>query len=180
MIGTTAFLLGLVSVMSSIAVSQKSASGAMTKARPVRKPERLPDGIYGPIRPKPLVLQDGKILSGSSTEDERSWNVWIERSPDNGRTWKGIGPITVPQYLAPDTPSSSQDEPYGIIQPCIVSLGGAICGFAPFQARTLAGFASPIQLTMAKRGVRRNPLICRTPTRALMLFLFRIQRSSQS
>jgi predicted neuraminidase len=88
------------------------------------EPERLPHGIYGPIRAKPLVLQNGKILSGSSTEDEHSWNVWIERSPDNGRTWKKIGPITVPQHLAPETPSSYLDEPYGIIQPSIVSLGG--------------------------------------------------------
>jgi predicted neuraminidase len=88
-------------------------------------PERLPAGIYGPIRAKPLVLADGTVVSGSSTEDDRSWNVWIERSADNGRTWKKSGPVTVPlNSLFAEHAKLGLDEPYGIIQPSIVSLGG--------------------------------------------------------
>ena len=59
------------------------------------KPERLPAGLLGPIRAKPLVLADGTIVSGSSVEAYKTWAAWIERSTDNGATWKKIGPITV-------------------------------------------------------------------------------------
>ncbi|MEO8028681.1 MAG: exo-alpha-sialidase, partial [Bryobacteraceae bacterium] len=44
------------------------------------KPEHLPAGLYGPIRAKPLVMDDGTIVSGTSVESYRSWAVWIERS----------------------------------------------------------------------------------------------------
>lgn len=87
--------------------------------------ERLPAGIYGPIRTKPLVLKDGTVVSGSSIEDDHAWNVWIERSSDNGKTWKKVGPITVPRHAAAHRQSPPNlHEPYGIIQPSIVSLGG--------------------------------------------------------
>ena len=79
--------------------------------------EHLPAGIIGPVRAKPLVLPDGTIVSGSSTESYHSWAVWIERSRDQGKTWAKIGPI-VP---TPTDPASNQRE--GIIQPSVVSLG---------------------------------------------------------
>lgn len=82
------------------------------------QPERLPDGILGPIKDKPLVLDDGTIISGSSVETLQFWNVWIERSTDNGITWNKFGPITVP----PQSQISAPSTPYGIIQPSIVQL----------------------------------------------------------
>lgn len=54
--------------------------------------EMLPDGILGPIRAKPLVLDDGVIVSGSSVEGSGGWRAYIERSTDDGRTWARIGP----------------------------------------------------------------------------------------
>ena len=51
---------------------------------------RLPDGILGPIKNKPVRLSDGSIVCGSSTESpERpsTWRVHFERSVDAGRTW---------------------------------------------------------------------------------------------
>jgi len=51
---------------------------------------RLPDGILGPIKNKPVRLADGVILAPSSTESpERPsrWRVHFERSLDGGRTW---------------------------------------------------------------------------------------------
>lgn len=50
-------------------------------------PKRLPEGILGPIKNKPLQLDNGVILSPSSTETEQRWKAHIERSTDNGRTW---------------------------------------------------------------------------------------------
>lgn len=55
---------------------------------------RLPDGILGPIKNKPVQLADGTIVSGSSTESvEQGWRVHLERSQDLGRSWQKIGPL---------------------------------------------------------------------------------------
>ena len=103
------------------------------------KPERLPAGLLGPIRAKPLVLEDGTIVSGSSVEAYKTWAAWIERSTDNGETWKKIGPIVVTESQdkaeapAPDPPMDSPEirakdhgprEFEGIIQPSVVRLSG--------------------------------------------------------
>jgi alpha-L-fucosidase len=53
-------------------------------------PERLPAGILGPIKNKPVQLPDGTIVSGSSVETSQSWKVHIEISLDSGKTWKVI------------------------------------------------------------------------------------------
>jgi predicted neuraminidase len=96
--------------------------------------EHLPAGLYGPIRAKPLVLDDGTVVSGTSVESYRSWACWIERSTDNGKTFAKIGPITVaPDFVKPVEPSivpheaanpSDWDKTEGIIQPSVVWLGG--------------------------------------------------------
>jgi predicted neuraminidase len=56
---------------------------------------RLPDGILGPIKNKPVRLADGSIVSPSSTESTDSpstWRVHFERSADGGRTWTAVRP----------------------------------------------------------------------------------------
>lgn len=50
-------------------------------------PERLPDDIAGPIKNKPILLDDGTLLCGSSTEDQ-GWRVHMEMTADGGKTWK--------------------------------------------------------------------------------------------
>ena len=81
--------------------------------------EHLPAGVTGPIRAKPLVMDDGTVVSGTSVESYHTWAAWIERSTDNGRSWRRIGPITVP-YSLPSPPPRT----YGIIQPSVVSVSG--------------------------------------------------------
>lgn len=112
--------------------------------------EKLPDGILGPIKDKPLVLGDGLIVSGSSVEGD-GWAAWIERSVDDGRTWTKFGPITVPE--SGDVPSDAEiaavqkqfpgvkypprGRTVGIIQPTVVSMGGHHLRFyARSQTRT--------------------------------------------
>ena len=58
--------------------------------------ERLPDGILGPIKNKPVVLADSTIVAGSSTESidaTPTWRVHFEISRDNGRTWVATGNV---------------------------------------------------------------------------------------
>lgn len=70
---------------------------------------RLPDGILGPIKNKPIELPDGTILSPSSTESKigDSWKVHMERSTDEGKTWTKI-------QVDPETK-------FGVIQPSILT-----------------------------------------------------------
>jgi predicted neuraminidase len=57
---------------------------------------RLPDGILGPIKNKPVQLADGTIVAPTSNEtDERpsKWTVHFERSTDGGQTWVATPPL---------------------------------------------------------------------------------------
>jgi predicted neuraminidase len=84
------------------------------------------------------VLADGTIVSGSSVEAYGTWAAWIERSTDNGITWRKMGPITIAETqdkAEPPYPDPPMDSPElrakdhgprqfeGIIQPSVVSLG---------------------------------------------------------
>lgn len=55
-------------------------------------PKRLPEGILGPIKNKPVQLANGDILCPSSTEHD-GWRVHFERTGDLGRTWQATLPV---------------------------------------------------------------------------------------
>jgi len=57
-------------------------------------PQRLPEGILGPVKNKAVILADGGWLSASSTEGNKDgWLIHFELSRDAGKTWKKIGPV---------------------------------------------------------------------------------------
>ena len=68
------------------------------------KPRRLPDGILGPIKNKPVQLANGDILSPTSVEGD-GWRVHFERSSDLGRTWQATPPINDGREIAAIQPS---------------------------------------------------------------------------
>jgi predicted neuraminidase len=74
------------------------------------KPERLYNGLFGPVKNKPVLLPDGSILSPSSTEFTaplgRAWQVHFERSTDEGRNWQRIGPVNEGLAIQAIQPSS--------------------------------------------------------------------------
>lgn len=75
---------------------------------------RLPDGILGPIKNKPVQLPNGDILSPTSNETHEKpskWSVHFERSSDLGKTWQKIGPV-------------NDGVAIQAIQPSILFLGG--------------------------------------------------------
>lgn len=72
--------------------------------------KRLPDGILGPVKNKPVELPGGVLLSGSSSEHD-GWRVHFERSPDLGKTWELIGPV-------------NDGAEFSAIQPSILKMGG--------------------------------------------------------
>ena len=83
--------------------------------------ERLPAGLLGPIRAKPLVLDDGAIVAGTSLESHGSWTISIERSTDNGKTWTRIGPIPLAAQAKRNPLAWARN--HGLIQPSVVQLG---------------------------------------------------------
>ena len=65
---------------------------------------RLPDGILGPIKNKPVQLANGDILCPTSSE-HAGWRVHFERSSDLGQTWQVIGPVNDGRELSAIQPS---------------------------------------------------------------------------
>ncbi|APO94701.1 sialidase family protein [Xanthomonas vesicatoria] len=67
-------------------------------------PRRLPDGILGPIKNKPVQLPDGRILAPSSSED-RGWRAHLEWSDDDGEHWQRGMPLNDPSVIGAIQPS---------------------------------------------------------------------------
>jgi predicted neuraminidase len=67
--------------------------------------------LTGPILNKPVQLDDGTIIAGSSIQEGGSgssgWSIHVERSTDNAQTWTKIGPIS--------------DSKWNVIQPTILT-----------------------------------------------------------
>jgi len=79
---------------------------------------RLPDGILGPIKNKPVRLADGSVIAGSSTEstDRPSvWRVHFERTTDGGLTWTSAFP-----------PAATDGPSIDAIQPSILVHRGGV------------------------------------------------------
>jgi predicted neuraminidase len=125
--------------------------------------EHLPAGLIGPVRAKPLVLPDGTIVSGSSTEAYHAWAVWIERSIDDGRTWTRTGPIVLAEDAfkvglkdrTTENPlhiskSHEGTETTGIIQPSVISLGR---DHLRFYARSSANIARIMVADSFDKGI---------------------------
>ena len=66
----------------------ESADAGKTWSRPTR----LPQTIDGPVKNKGILLSDGTLVCGSSTEYD-GWRVHLELTKDRGLTWERIGPI---------------------------------------------------------------------------------------
>ncbi len=90
------------------------------------EPRRLPPGILGPIKNKPVVLPDGAWLAGSSTEGPLGrLRVYFELSRDAGHTWKEIGRVAKGGFAA--------------IQPTVLSFGdGTLEAFCRTRQRVIA------------------------------------------
>ena len=67
-------------------------------------PVRLSEGIFGPVKNKPVQLANGECLSPSSTEG-KYWRVHVEHSSDSGNSWKHVHPIRHTGGLAAIQPS---------------------------------------------------------------------------
>ena len=68
-----------------------------TKPKKIGSDEKI-GHLMGPVKNKPIQLDEGTIICPSSTEHEIeggdvNWMVHFEISKDNGQTWQVVGPI---------------------------------------------------------------------------------------
>jgi predicted neuraminidase len=87
-------------------------------------PRKLPDGIYGPIKNKPVQLADGTLLCPTS-EEENGWQVYMSLTRDLGDTWEKVGPLNDLHMFAAIQPTLLTD-PNGSIRALCRSKQGVI------------------------------------------------------
>jgi predicted neuraminidase len=128
-------------------------------------PERLPEGILGPIKNKPVLLFDGALLCPSSTEDQ-GWRVHLERTTDLGRTWTTIGPLNDGKTFAAIQPSVLF-HPAGVLQIVCRSRQGKIV-----QAWSSDGGASwgPLEATALPNPNSGIDAVTLSDGRALLIY----------
>ena len=74
------------------------------RGRSFRDRRRLPEGIDGPVRSKPLLLPDGSLLCPSSTEHDGDWRFHFEKLSPRGE-WSRFEP---------------KEQPFQVIQPSLL------------------------------------------------------------
>lgn len=77
-------------------------------------PRRLPEGIIGPVKNKPVELKDGLLLCGSSDE-LGGWTAHMEWTSDNGATWARTSPLNDAKMIGAIQPALLL-HPGGIVQ----------------------------------------------------------------
>jgi predicted neuraminidase len=72
--------------------------------------KKLPPGILGPVKNKPLLLKNGMLLCPSSSEDH-GWQIHFEMTKDLGNSWTKTGSI-------------SNQGKFQVIQPTLLQFTG--------------------------------------------------------
>lgn len=79
---------------------KRSTDGGITWS----EAEALPDGYIGPVKNKPVLLDDGTLICPTSTEDQ-GWRIHFEFTSDKGHNWTRTDPINNPRTFQAIQPS---------------------------------------------------------------------------
>src|SRR5580698_7464400 len=79
------------------------------------KPEMMPAGFWGPVRAKPIQLKNGTILAGTSLESYRNWTPYVDRSTDDGKSWKRSNAFNVPTKFGQIQPTLFETKEGAIV-----------------------------------------------------------------
>ncbi|AWM38855.1 BNR/Asp-box repeat protein [Gemmata obscuriglobus] len=140
------------------------------------KPEMMPSTFMGPVRAKPIQLANGTILAGTSWESYRNWVPFVDRSTDEGKTWKRSNPFPVPEKFNQIQPALFEAKDGKIVvlmrsrNPLTVCRSESKDGgetFSPAEETSLANPSSGIDCVRTKEGdvfLIYNPTsVLRTP-----------------
>jgi predicted neuraminidase len=136
---------------------QTSTNGGQTWSAP----RRLPDGILGPIKNKPVQLASGTIVSPSSTEEFRRdaeskrvevWQAHLELSTDGGQAWAKVGPLADPAKANVIQPTVLVHGDGRLQILCRSQVGRIQEAWSSDQGRTWSGIA-PAELPNPDSGI---------------------------
>jgi predicted neuraminidase len=96
---------------------------------------RLPEGTYGPIKNKPVVLPDGSYLCPSSTENA-GWRVHMEKTAELGLRWTRTGPLNNAREVAAIQPAILLRRYDGIQILCRTKQGAIYQSFSQDNGKT--------------------------------------------
>ena len=116
------------------------------------EPRKLPEGVIGPVKNKPVQLDDGTLLCPSSTEHE-GWRLHLEFTPDLGETWRLSPPL-------------NDGRTKGAIQPAILFHANGDWQILARDRRRVGTLWSTWSKDKARRGRNWNPPGSRTQARA--------------
>lgn len=122
-------------------------------------PTSLPDGYIGPVKNKPVLLENGTLVCASSTEGD-GWQVHMEFTPDFGKTWSRTEALNNPKVYNVIQPSVLK-HPDGKLQILCRSRNGVIAeswskdygqSWSLFQASNLPNNNSGLDAASLKDG----------------------------
>jgi predicted neuraminidase len=125
------------------------------------KVEMMPAGFWGPVRAKPIQLANGTILAGTSVESFRNWTPFVDRSTDDGKTWKRSNPFPVPEKFNQIQPALFEAKDGRIVALMRSSNPRVICRaeskdsgetFSPAEETTLANPSAGIDCVKTTEG----------------------------
>jgi predicted neuraminidase len=140
------------------------------------KPEMMPAGFFGPVRAKPIQPASGTILAGTSVESHRNWTPFVDRSADDGKTWKRSNGFPVPEKFGQIQPTLFEAKDGKIVallrskNPRVICRAESKDGgetFSPAEETTLPNPSAGIDVVKTKAGdlfLIYNPTaVLRTP-----------------
>jgi predicted neuraminidase len=124
-------------------------------------PEMMPAGFWGPVRAKPIQLDNGTMLAGTSVESYRNWTPYVDRSTDDGKTWKRSNAFNISYKFGQIQPTLFQAQDGKIVALMRSKNPPNICQseskdegetFTPAEATVLPNPSAGIDVVKMKEG----------------------------
>lgn len=114
---------------------------------------RLPEGVLGPIKNKPFLASDGRLICPSSTEvsPDEGWRLHFEMTSDGGKSWAVSPKLSDTKELNAIQPSIL-DHGEGVLQAIARSKDGGVTHSWSYDNGRTWGAVEPLGLPNPNSG----------------------------